>query len=106
MTAAAAATALAPERLLTGAEMLDLEEIGDLIAADSPARALLFVQQLRKRCQELCGFPKAYPLRSDLAPDIRIMALRHYLICYSLHPDWMVVERIVQGSRDVQALFR
>jgi toxin ParE1/3/4 len=90
----------------TPAAESDLEEIGDYIAADSPARALLFVQQLRKRCQELCGFPKAYPLRSDLAPDIRVMAFRHYLICYSLHPDRVVIERIVQGSRDVQVLFR
>ena len=32
----------------TPAAESDLEEIGDYIAADSPARALLFVQQLRR----------------------------------------------------------
>ncbi len=84
----------------------DLEEIGDYIAEDRPDRARTFVRQLRQRCQELCDFPKAYPLRSDLAPDIRVMAFRHYLVCYTVHADRVVIERIVQGSRDMQALFR
>jgi toxin ParE1/3/4 len=90
----------------TPAAESDLEEIGDYAAEDSTGRALVFVQQLRTRCQELCSFPKAYPVHPVLAPDIRVMAFRHYLVCYTLHPDRVVVERIMQGSRDLQMLFR
>jgi toxin ParE1/3/4 len=90
----------------TPAAESDLEEIGDYIAEDRPVRAQIFVRQLRQRCQELSDFPKAYPLRPELAADIRVMTFRHYLVCYTVHPDRVLIERIVQGSRDMQALFR
>jgi toxin ParE1/3/4 len=90
----------------TPAGVSDLEEIGDYIAEDSPARARAFVHELRQRCERLCDFPYAYPLRPDVAPDIRVMTFRHYLICYTVHSDRVVIERVTQGSRDLAALFQ
>ncbi len=38
----------------------DLEEIGDYIAADNPARALRFVREIRRHCGEIATSPLAY----------------------------------------------
>ncbi|MBZ0256689.1 type II toxin-antitoxin system RelE/ParE family toxin, partial [bacterium] len=51
---------------------LDLEEIGDYIARDSPKRAVLFIEQIEAHCQSILTAPNAYPFRSDLAADVQI----------------------------------
>jgi len=48
----------------TPAAERDLEEIGDYIAMDGPARALLFAHQLRRPVRSLAAFPR--PARSIL----------------------------------------
>ncbi len=85
----------------------DLEEIGDYIAGDNPGRARSFVRELRERCEKLCNFPRSYPLRPSLGSDVRVMAYRGYLICYTAHDDGrVVIERVSEGSRDLAALFQ
>lgn len=94
--------------IVTAAAEADLEAIGDYIAEHNPARAVSFVRELRKRCRRLREFPQAYPLHAELAevaPNVRVMAFRQYLVCYTAHPDRVVIERITQGSRDLQRLF-
>lgn len=39
----------------------DLAQIADHIAADSPARAVVFLSELRQRCEELAATPHAFP---------------------------------------------
>lgn len=95
--------------IFTLAAEADLEAIGDYIAKDNPARARSFVRELRKRCRQLREFPNAYPLRAELAevaPYVRVMMFRHYLVCYTVHPDRVVIERVTEGSRDVWGLFK
>lgn len=91
----------------TPAAETDLEDIGDYIAEDNPSRAKSFVRELRERCEKLCDFPLAYPLRPNLGANVRVLAYRGYLICYTAHADGrLVIERISEGSRNIEALFR
>ena len=39
--------------LFTPLAETDIEEIGDYIALDNPARALTFIQEIRAQCQKL-----------------------------------------------------
>lgn len=82
----------------------DLEEIGDYIRADSPARALSFVHELRAQCAKLLKAPMAYPERADLSEGLRMMAHRRYLIFYTIHPDQLRIERVLHGARDLGRL--
>jgi toxin ParE1/3/4 len=46
---------------------VDLEEIGDYIARDNPARAISFLDEVRARCDRIAATPASYPAREDLA---------------------------------------
>ena len=39
---------------------LDLEEIGDTIAADNPSIALRFILDIRGHCERIASAPRAY----------------------------------------------
>jgi toxin ParE1/3/4 len=87
-------------RLSAGAEG-DLEEIGDHIARDNPARAVSFVQELRAACLGLAAFPERFPL----APRYEIEGVRHrvhgnYLIFYRVEEDAVVVIHVLHGATD------
>jgi toxin ParE1/3/4 len=83
----------------------DLEEIADYIAMDSPARALAFVQELREQCRVLTQLPQAFPAREGLAPGLRMMPYRRYLIFYRPAGGEVRIERILHSARDVGRLF-
>lgn len=80
---------------------IDIEDIGDFIARDNPARALTFVQELRVRCRKLADFPEAVPARTTLGDDVRIAVFGRYLILYAMHRDILEVRRVVHGARDL-----
>jgi plasmid stabilization system protein ParE len=42
---------------------IDLEEIGDFIAADNPHRAVTFVREIRNQCLRISQSPLAYVAR-------------------------------------------
>jgi plasmid stabilization system protein ParE len=79
----------------------DLEEIGDRIAADNPARAVTFVQELHAACLGLADFPE----RFALVPRYERHGVRHrvhgnYLIFYRIVDGQVVVIHILHGARD------
>jgi toxin ParE1/3/4 len=82
----------------------DLEEIGDYIARDNPARAASFVRQLRHRCEKIVHMPRGAPLRPELGEGVRVATFGRYLICYSERDEQIVIERIVHGARSVRRL--
>ena len=45
--------------LFTPLAETDLEDIGDYIAQDNPARALSFIQEIRAQCQKIGKSPLA-----------------------------------------------
>lgn len=83
----------------------DLEEIGDYIALDSPVRALNFVRELRSQAARVVVAPKACPMRPDLAPDIRMLVFRSYLVFYRALDHEVRIERILHSSRDLPGVF-
>lgn len=46
---------------------IDLEEIGDYVANDSPRNAANFVVKLRDACQRIGRMPTGYRLRPELS---------------------------------------
>ena len=84
----------------------DLDEIGDYIARDNPDRAATFVDELEDACRRIADGPQAYPLRSDLAPDVRMAVHTNYLIFFRVLPNEIRVERVLHGARDLRRLWR
>jgi len=61
-----------PRLLLSPRAQLDLEEIGDYIARNNPARAISFLDELKARCERILEMPTAYPARDDFGVGIRM----------------------------------
>jgi len=83
---------------------MDLEEIGDYIARDNPARAISFIQEIKKQCHKITNAPEAFPLRPDLIEGLRMLSFRRYLIFYTVGES-VRIERILHGARDYSVLF-
>lgn len=82
-----------------------LEEIGDYIAKDSPRRAITFTRELREAALALAEHPKAYPLISRYEEyGHRRKPYRTYLIIYTVAVDQVVVDVILHGAQDYEAL--
>ncbi len=85
----------------------DLEEIGDFIARDSPARAVSFVEELLAKCEAITQTPTAWPEQRGLAPGARRAVHQRYLLFYTVHVRQVRIERILHGARDIDGrLFR
>jgi toxin ParE1/3/4 len=83
---------------------LDLEEIGDYIAKDNPARALSFLGEIETHCHKMADMPTAFPKRDDLSPGLRMAVHGNYLIFFRIQDDTVRIERIVHGSRQLHEL--
>jgi toxin ParE1/3/4 len=80
----------------------DLEEIGDYIAADNPHRAISFIREIREHCHLIASAPKAAPLWPELGDNVRMAPHGRYLILYTLDDDFLRIERVVHGARDLR----
>lgn len=58
----------------------DLEQIGDYIAQDNPARALSFLAELRAHYVRIASAPLAYPARRELGARLRSCAHGNHVI--------------------------
>ena len=79
----------------------DLQEIGDYIARDNPQRAASFVAELLAHSQRITEYPEAYPARPELGEGLRSCTHQRYVIFFSASPEWVRIERIIHGSRDI-----
>lgn len=91
-------------RILPAAET-DLEDIWIHIAADEPQAADAFIDQFAERFEALRRSPHLGPDCSELAPDLRRFPTRGYVVFYSVRDDALVIERVLHGARDMDALF-
>lgn len=90
---------------MTAEAEADLEAIGDYIARDDPARALKFVQALRKSCLGLGDMPNRFPLVPRFAAaGVRRRGHGRYLIFYRVARDRVVILHILHGAQDYDAL--
>ncbi|WP_164468480.1 type II toxin-antitoxin system RelE/ParE family toxin [Asticcacaulis sp. AC402] len=82
-----------------------MEEIGDYIAKDNPRRAISFTRELRDAALALAEYPKAFPLIPRYeAYGHRRKPYRAYLIIYTVEDDRVVIDAILHGSQDYEAI--
>jgi toxin ParE1/3/4 len=79
----------------------DLEEIGDYIAQDNPARALSFIQEIRAQCQKIGKSPLAYRVRPELGDEIRSCPFGNYVILYCPQVPDVLIVRVLHGAMDL-----
>jgi toxin ParE1/3/4 len=90
---------------ITDAAEADLEQIGDFIAQDNPARALSFVNEILDRCLRLADAPRGFPLVPRYEQSgIRRRPYREYLIFYRVEAERIDVLHILNGARDYEAI--
>ena len=90
--------------VLSNQAEIDLEEIGDYIAADNPVRALSFVRELRDHFQRIAKAPLAYAQRPELGDGVRSCTHGNYLILLIPDEREVFVARVIHGRRDLGAL--
>jgi toxin ParE1/3/4 len=86
--------------------VVDLRDIGDWIAADSPRRALTFVAELREHASKIANIPFGYVRREDLGSGLRMAVHRPYLLFFRVDADVVRIERVLHGARDLPEVFR
>lgn len=87
--------------LITPLAAYDLEEIGDYIARDNPARAGSFVAELRAHCEKICLNPSGYRRRPELADELRSCVHGNYVIFFECTTEQVTIVRILHGARDL-----
>jgi len=83
---------------------IDLEEVGDYIALDNPARAVSFIREIQRygnTCEKIAGGPDHYAARPDLGDTIRICAHGNHLIVFEPFDDGALILRVLHGARNV-----
>lgn len=83
----------------------DLENIGDWIARDNPARATTFIEEIQRACIDLTTFPDPFPQVPRYESEgVRHRAMGSYLIFYRVEPGKVVILHVLHGARDYSAL--
>lgn len=84
----------------------DMEAISKFIAAENPARAMTFVDEILDRCATLADNPERFPLAERLAiKGVRKLSHGNYLIFYRAYPDRVTVVRVLHAATDYAARF-
>jgi plasmid stabilization system protein ParE len=83
----------------------DLEDIGDWIARDNPARAATFVVELRRASLAIGKAPRSYPLvDKNRDPKLRRRIYGNYLIFYDIGSSAVEILHVLRGARDYAAI--
>jgi toxin ParE1/3/4 len=85
----------------------DLEELALYVFVETGSLeiATRLVDSITERFVLLGTHPSAGRRRDDLRPGIRSFPVGSYLVLYRTDGDDVVVQRVVRGSRDLDALF-
>ena len=83
----------------------DLEEIWQHIAADNTVAARGQIERILLRADRLRDFPEMGIDRSLLAPSLRSVVERPYVIFDYPRIDRIEIARVFHGSRDIEAEF-
>lgn len=83
----------------------DLEQIADYIARDNPRRALSFIRELRKTCENLVENPNGFALVPRYEHHgIRRRVHGRYLIFYRVEIEKVVIVHVLHGATDYSAM--
>ncbi len=90
----------------------DLLDIYELIGAEQPQAADRYLDRIEALAGHLAEHPRMGPARPDIAPELRMLVEKPYLILYRLEGDesegpvdLVQIVRVIDGRRDLQALF-
>ena len=86
---------------LKRAALDDLKGIVRYIAADDPAAARTFRDMIYERFALLARNPEIAPERPDLAPELRYLPYRNYLIFFLPDQDGVAIIRVLHGARHI-----
>lgn len=89
---------------LTDRARLDLYEIWEHIAQDSPARARRQIDELDKSFETLAAMPGMGRSQAHRRRDLRSWPVGSYLVFYRPLPDGIEIARVLHGSRDLDSL--
>jgi toxin ParE1/3/4 len=84
---------------------LDILDAWDHIAEDSIAAADRWVDQLDAALNRLATQPMMGRARPELAPHLRSLPFRRYVIFYMPLGEGVDVVRVLHSARDIEALF-
>ncbi len=79
----------------------DLIEIWVTVGADDPNAADRLIDQLEARWQQLRDQPYSGLAREDIAPGVRHLVARSYLIFYRVEADAIRIIRVLHGRRQI-----
>ena len=83
----------------------DILEIWDYIADDSLVAADRWVDRLDEQFRLLTAQPMMGRAREELAPGVRSFPFGRYVVFYMPLNDGIDVVRVLQGARDIDAVF-
>jgi toxin ParE1/3/4 len=90
---------------LSDAAEADLEEIGDYLAAESPAAAISVVARLRASCIGLTSSPERHARVPRFEHrDVRRVVMAPYVVFFRIELENITVLRILHGARDYDGL--
>ena len=84
--------------------LADLDAIWLYIAEDNMQAADGVIDNFTETFRLLCVTPHMGTLTPQLAEDLRRFPTRGYVIFYSVTAETLVVERVLHGARDIEAL--
>jgi plasmid stabilization system protein ParE len=84
----------------------DLENIGDYIAQDNPARAVSFIREIRSKIVQIGRQPLLHQLRPEIGEGARLAVVGRYVLLFRIVDETVRIERVVFGGRDLTALFQ
>ena len=83
----------------------DLEAIVDYFLERSVDAGECFVQDFNQKCLFLTKFPYIGRSYEALAPRLRGIPLRNYVILYKVIDEGVVIVRVVSGYRNLESIF-
>ncbi len=86
--------------------LLDLDDIFDYIAENNLDRAIAFIRKLHEQMEKLAVSPSIGRRRDELQLGLRSFPYGNYLIFYIPLNNGIEVVRVLNGARDIEALFR
>ena len=94
-----------PTVIIAPSARLDLYEIWEYIAIESPERAARLIATLEKKFSVLAENPYMGRGREDLDPSLRGFPVGSYVIFYRPMDDGIEVACVLRGSRDIPSQF-
>jgi plasmid stabilization system protein ParE len=81
----------------------DIQDFADFIAHDSRRAAFEYIERIEQHCRALNRMPQRFPIAYQLDPPVRQRTLGRHYIFHSVQRDHVLIERVLDASRDISA---